>query len=150
MIALLCNYLEIAPNFIAPNFRRATISSHDHQLSRTLLASMSSNSLPGIEVTVPPRRFPSGYVNGVRPSHHMNNTKTKFANPWQSFRLVAVDVYSTLFNLCRSQTFFQLLSVRDFARGTYYFISVYNLGDPSSSCSRQPFEVLTCRRISRL
>ena len=95
-------------------------------LSRTLLVSMSLPS--AIEVTVPPRRFASGYVDGVRPSHHMNNTKTKFANPWPSFRLVAVDVYSSLPNLCRSQTFFQLLSVRDFARDTYCLIKHLYLG----------------------
>jgi hypothetical protein len=83
---------------------------------------------------VPPRRFPSGYVDGVRPSHHMNNTKTKFANPWPSFRLVAVDVYSSPVNLCRFQTFFQLLSVRDFARDAsiYCLIKHYTLGDPST------------------
>jgi hypothetical protein len=80
--------------------------------------SSSMSLLPAIEVTVPPARFPSGYVDGVRPSHHKNNTKTKFANPWQSFRLVAVDVYSSLLNLCRFQTFFQLLSVRYITRDT--------------------------------
>ncbi|KAI9443122.1 N-acyl-phosphatidylethanolamine-hydrolyzing phospholipase D [Lactarius indigo] len=47
---------------------------------------MSSNSPPFIEVTEPPRRFPSGYVDGVRPSHHMNDSKTRFTNPWPSFR----------------------------------------------------------------
>jgi hypothetical protein len=76
--------------------------------------------LPAIEleVTVPQMRFLSGQVDGNRLSHHMNNTETKFANPPQSFRLVAVlvDVYSSLLNLCRFQTFFQLLSVRYFAR----------------------------------
>ena len=92
----------------------------------TLLLSMSLP--PAIEVTVPPKRFPSGYVDGVRPSHHMNNTKTKFTNPWQSFRLVAVDVYSSLLNLCRFQTFSQLLSVRDFPRDTYCLIKRLHLG----------------------
>ncbi|KAH9042216.1 hypothetical protein EDB85DRAFT_1238467 [Lactarius pseudohatsudake] len=47
---------------------------------------MSTNSPPSIEVTEPPRRFPSGYVGGVRPSHHMNDSKTRFTNPWPSFR----------------------------------------------------------------
>ncbi|KAH9969505.1 N-acyl-phosphatidylethanolamine-hydrolyzing phospholipase D [Russula dissimulans] len=51
-------------------------------------------SSPSIEVTEPPRRFPTGFADGVRPSHHLNGTKTKFANPWPSFR---------------AQTFFQLL-----------------------------------------
>ncbi|KAI0259842.1 N-acyl-phosphatidylethanolamine-hydrolyzing phospholipase D [Gloeopeniophorella convolvens] len=41
---------------------------------------------PHIEVTEPPRRFPSGYVDGVRPSHHLNDNKTRFINPWPSFR----------------------------------------------------------------
>jgi len=45
---------------------------------------MSSPS--SIEVIEPPRRFPSGYVDGVRPSHHLNDNKTRFTNPWPSFR----------------------------------------------------------------
>ncbi|KAF8478054.1 N-acyl-phosphatidylethanolamine-hydrolyzing phospholipase D [Russula ochroleuca] len=45
---------------------------------------MSSPS--SVEVTEPPRRFVSGYVDGVRPNHHMNDSKTKFVNPWPSFR----------------------------------------------------------------
>ncbi|KAH9003533.1 N-acyl-phosphatidylethanolamine-hydrolyzing phospholipase D [Lactarius hatsudake] len=48
---------------------------------------MSSNSPPSIEVTEPPRRFPSGYEDGVRPSHHVNDSKTRFTNPWPSFRI---------------------------------------------------------------
>jgi len=84
--------------------------------------------LSAIEVTIPPKRFPSDYVDGVRPSHHMNNTKTKFANPWPSFRLVAVDVYSSLINFCRFPIFFQLLSVSDFAGDTYCVIKRLHLG----------------------
>ncbi|KAI9458808.1 N-acyl-phosphatidylethanolamine-hydrolyzing phospholipase D [Russula earlei] len=45
---------------------------------------MASSS--SIEVIEPPRRFPSGYADGVRPSHHLNDNKTKFTNPWPSFR----------------------------------------------------------------
>jgi hypothetical protein len=36
------------------------------------------SSLSSIEVTEPPRRFPSGYADGVRPSHYLNDDKTKF------------------------------------------------------------------------
>ncbi|KAH8989644.1 N-acyl-phosphatidylethanolamine-hydrolyzing phospholipase D [Lactarius hatsudake] len=70
---------------------------------------MSTNSPPSIEVTVPPRRFPSGYVDGVRPSHHMNNSKTRFTNPWPSFR---------------AQTDSDWLSVRSFTQNIGYFNKV--------------------------
>ncbi|KAH9037151.1 N-acyl-phosphatidylethanolamine-hydrolyzing phospholipase D [Lactarius hengduanensis] len=69
---------------------------------------MSTNSPPSIEVTEPPRRFPSGYVDGhgVRPSHHMNDSKTRFTNPWPSFR---------------AQTYSNWLSVRSFTQNIGYF-----------------------------
>ena len=98
------------------------------RLCPPLFSLVPMSLLPTIEVTVPPRRFPSGYVDGVRPSHHTNNTKTKFANPWQSFRLVAMNVYASLLNPCRFQPFLQLLSVRDFARDTYCLIKHLHLG----------------------
>ncbi|KAH8998664.1 N-acyl-phosphatidylethanolamine-hydrolyzing phospholipase D [Lactarius akahatsu] len=60
---------------------------------------MSTNFSPSIEVTEPPRRFSSGYVDGVRPSHHMNDSKTRFTNPWPSFR------YSTGFPSFFTQIF---------------------------------------------
>ncbi|KAH9179149.1 N-acyl-phosphatidylethanolamine-hydrolyzing phospholipase D [Lactarius sanguifluus] len=42
---------------------------------------------PHVEVTEPPKRFPSdNSVDGVRPSHHLNDSKTMFGNPWPSFR----------------------------------------------------------------
>lgn len=41
---------------------------------------------PHVEVTEPPKRFPPGNVGGVRPSHHLNDSKTMFGNPWPSFR----------------------------------------------------------------
>ncbi|KAH9065497.1 hypothetical protein EDB87DRAFT_1596274, partial [Lactarius vividus] len=56
---------------------------------------MLSNFPPSIEVTEPPGRFPSGYADGV---HHMNNSKTRFMNPWPY----------------RDQTYSDWLSVRSF------------------------------------
>ncbi|KAF8478055.1 N-acyl-phosphatidylethanolamine-hydrolyzing phospholipase D [Russula ochroleuca] len=41
---------------------------------------------PQIEVTDPPRRFPPSSVDGVPLSHHLNDSKTLFGNPWPSFR----------------------------------------------------------------
>lgn len=42
---------------------------------------------PLIEVTEPQKRFlPNDNVDGVRPSHHLNDSKTMFGNPWPSFR----------------------------------------------------------------
>ncbi|KAI0300367.1 N-acyl-phosphatidylethanolamine-hydrolyzing phospholipase D [Russula brevipes] len=41
---------------------------------------------PHIEVTDPPRRFPSNGADGATPSHHLNGSKTLFGNPWPSFR----------------------------------------------------------------
>ncbi|KAH9065495.1 N-acyl-phosphatidylethanolamine-hydrolyzing phospholipase D [Lactarius vividus] len=42
---------------------------------------------PHVEVTEPPKRFPpDDNVDGVRPSHHLNDSKTMFGNPWPSFR----------------------------------------------------------------
>ncbi|KAI0059648.1 N-acyl-phosphatidylethanolamine-hydrolyzing phospholipase D [Artomyces pyxidatus] len=43
-------------------------------------------SPPTITVSEPPRRFPSGSEGGKRPVHHLNNSKSKFQNPWPSFR----------------------------------------------------------------
>ncbi|KAI0313840.1 N-acyl-phosphatidylethanolamine-hydrolyzing phospholipase D [Amylostereum chailletii] len=43
---------------------------------------------PAIDVAEPPRRFPSGYVDGALPAHHLNATKTKFKNPWPSHRFL--------------------------------------------------------------
>ncbi|KAI0304495.1 N-acyl-phosphatidylethanolamine-hydrolyzing phospholipase D [Multifurca ochricompacta] len=56
-------------------------------------------SPPSVEVTVtePPRRFPSGYVDGVRPSHHLNNSKTRFTNPWPSFRIQTFSQWVSFF-----------------------------------------------------
>ncbi|KAH9971903.1 N-acyl-phosphatidylethanolamine-hydrolyzing phospholipase D [Lactifluus volemus] len=42
--------------------------------------------VPHVEVTEPTRRFPLGNVPGARPSHHLNDSKTMFGNPWPSFR----------------------------------------------------------------
>ncbi|KAH8982899.1 N-acyl-phosphatidylethanolamine-hydrolyzing phospholipase D [Lactarius akahatsu] len=60
---------------------------------------MSSNSPPSIEVTEPPRRFPSGYADGVRPSHHVNDSKTRFTNPWPwpSFRIQTFSQWVSFF-----------------------------------------------------
>ncbi|KAH9997975.1 N-acyl-phosphatidylethanolamine-hydrolyzing phospholipase D [Russula vinacea] len=41
---------------------------------------------PHVEVIDPPRRFPPSSVDGAAPSHHLNNSKTLFGNPWPSFR----------------------------------------------------------------
>ncbi|KAI0051424.1 N-acyl-phosphatidylethanolamine-hydrolyzing phospholipase D [Auriscalpium vulgare] len=46
----------------------------------------TSSSGPKITVSEPPRRFPSGSVDGARPAHHLDGTMTKFGNPWPSFR----------------------------------------------------------------
>ncbi|KAI9510614.1 N-acyl-phosphatidylethanolamine-hydrolyzing phospholipase D [Russula earlei] len=43
-------------------------------------------SPPHIEVTEPARRFPPCGVDNTRPSHHLNDSKTLFGNPWLSFR----------------------------------------------------------------
>ncbi|EIM81772.1 N-acyl-phosphatidylethanolamine-hydrolyzing phospholipase D [Stereum hirsutum FP-91666 SS1] len=48
--------------------------------------SNSPNIATSATVIEPPRRFPSGYVNGKRPAHHLNDSKSKFHNPWPSFR----------------------------------------------------------------
>ncbi|TFY65787.1 hypothetical protein EVG20_g5310 [Dentipellis fragilis] len=50
-------------------------------------------SVPEIGVVEPQRRFSSGYVNGVRPPHHLNNSQTKFCNPWPSFRFQALSLW---------------------------------------------------------
>lgn len=44
------------------------------------------SSPPHIEVTELPKRFPPSTLDGGRPSHHLNDTKTLFGNPWPSFR----------------------------------------------------------------
>ncbi|KAI0035175.1 N-acyl-phosphatidylethanolamine-hydrolyzing phospholipase D [Vararia minispora EC-137] len=41
---------------------------------------------PIINVVEPPRKFPSLSINGARPAHHLNDTKSKFYPPWPSFR----------------------------------------------------------------
>lgn len=48
--------------------------------------SNDTNIATSATVIEPPRRFPSGYVNGKRPAHHLNDSKSKFHNPWPSFR----------------------------------------------------------------
>jgi hypothetical protein len=60
------------------------------KLPISLLVRVSTSSImsspPHIEVTDPPKRFPSNGADGALPSHHLNDSKTLFGNPWPSFR----------------------------------------------------------------
>lgn len=49
-------------------------------------AASSNPTTAGITVIEPPRRFPSGGVDGKPPAHHLNDSGSKFQNPWPSFR----------------------------------------------------------------
>src|SRR5260221_12053160 len=55
------------------------------------------SSPPHIEVTDLPKRFPPSTLDGGRPGHHLNDSKTLFGNPWPSFRYAM-----TFFILCPS------------------------------------------------
>ncbi|KAI0252431.1 N-acyl-phosphatidylethanolamine-hydrolyzing phospholipase D [Lactifluus subvellereus] len=52
---------------------------------------------PHVEVTELPRRFPLSNVDGARPSHHLNNSKTMFGNPWPSFRFQSLFQWVSFF-----------------------------------------------------
>lgn len=53
---------------------------------------------PHVVVTEPPKRFPpDDNVDGVRPSHHLNDSKTMFGNPWPSFRFQSLLQWGSFF-----------------------------------------------------
>jgi N-acyl-phosphatidylethanolamine-hydrolysing phospholipase D len=96
---------------------------------------------PHVEVTESPRRFPLSNVDGARPSHHLNDSKTMFGNPWPSFRYLSLVTRTVALvhfrgSLSRFQSTFQWLSVRKplmyvnlprFSRVTYiiqFFLSI--------------------------
>jgi len=52
---------------------------------------------PHIEVTEAPKRFPSSRADDARPSHHLNDSKTLFGNPWPSFRFQSLFQWASFF-----------------------------------------------------